>query len=537
MNSHLKKIFIYLGAIGTQAKLWYLEQKPWMRILIAVLVLAVLIISIKALSSDKVSETSDISKRKVKVASIGSLSNGQNNLPLIGTVSSVSEATIRSESSGKLTRVYKRLGDSVVAGSVIAEFENSAERAAVLQAEGAYDQAKASRDITALNSGQAGSSLTESKSQAYNTLSSTYSTMDDAVRGKSDMAYSEPAFEEVKLILTVPDANFVSSLESKRRVVGQILKNREARNKIVSLNSDLISELNTLQTETQTIKNYLDDLYSAYSKAIPDSQHSQSTLDAEKASVQVARSSIGGAISSIVSVRSALSAAITASQVAGNGTVNSGTLATADAQVKQALGAYNAALSRLEKTVIRSPISGTINSLSIQTGDYVTAFSQIAIVSNNGALEIISMVTENDAKRIVVGSPVTINNTISGVVTRVAPAIDPTTNKVEVRVGIRDTKSNLVNGQSVQVSISSKNAVATDRTSGPIVIPISSLKLTPNGANVFIVGTSSELISLPVKEGAILGDQIQILSGLRGDEIIVVDARGLKEGMEVVVSE
>ena len=35
--------------------------------------------------------------------------------------------------------VYKKLGDYVNAGEVIAEFENSGERAQVLQAEGAYD--------------------------------------------------------------------------------------------------------------------------------------------------------------------------------------------------------------------------------------------------------------------------------------------------------------------------------------------------------------------------------------------------------------
>jgi hypothetical protein len=38
-----------------------------------------------------------------------------------------------------------------------------------------------------------------------------------------------------------------------------------------------------------------------------------------------------------------------------------------------------------------------------------------------------------------------------------------------------------------------------------------------------------------VKEGAILGEQIQILEGLTGSEVIVVDARGLKEGMTVTV--
>jgi len=44
-----------------------------------------------------------------------------------------------------------------------------------------------------------------------------------------------------------------------------------------------------------------------------------------------------------------------AGKTSGNTNVN---VTSSDAQVKQAQGAYNAALSRLEKTVIRSSITG-----------------------------------------------------------------------------------------------------------------------------------------------------------------------------------
>jgi RND family efflux transporter MFP subunit len=215
----------------------------------------------------------------------------------------------------------------------------------------------------------------------------------------------------------------------------------------------------------------------------------------------------------------------------GNG---SGSTATADAQVKQAQGAYNAALSRLEKTVIRSPITGTLNSLSIQTGDFVSQFTEVAVVSNNGALEVLSYVTEEDAKRIQVGAEVMIDNKVKGIITRIAPAIDPRTKKIEVRIGIEDSKASLINGQSVRATIT-KN-VKTTTTNSIIKIPLSSLKLTPNGAFVFTVSTSSTLVPIAVHEGAILGEEIQIISGLTGAEEIVTDARGLKSGMTVTVN-
>ena len=479
--------------------------------------------------------------RKVTTASISSLSNSDKDFPLVGIVTSVSEATIRSESGGRLTYVSKKLGDMVYAGGVIAEFENSSEKAALLQAEGVYEQAKAARTIALFNSGQAGTSLIDTKNQTFNTIINTYTTIEDAIRGKTDSAYTDPKFDQVRLLLSVPDANLTSSLEIKRKAIEKILIAREVKNKTLTQKSDLITELNLVLSDSQIVKIYLDDLYTAYSKALTDSNFSQTLIDNGKTNVQTARQSVAASVSGLVSMRTTLTLSTTANQVAGanNQVESSGSLAAADAQVKQALGAYNGALSRLEKTIVRSPITGTLNSLTITTGDYIGAFTQVAVVSNNGALEVISSVTEDDAKRISVGATVTINGTIAGVITRIASAIDPTTKKIEVRVGIKDIKSTLINGQSVRILVTQgkKNVIALGvKKSGPIIIPIAALKLTPQGGNVFTVGASNTLVAIPVKEGAILGEEIQILEGLSGSEVIVTDARGLKEGQIVEVS-
>lgn len=546
MNTHLKKIITLskeiknlIHSILRESVRLYKEQSRKKQIGIAVVAVLVCGVLLKLIfgNGTEVKAVTSVD-RKVTLASVASLSNMEKDFPLIGTVTSVSEATIRSESGGKLVRVYKKLGDSIYAGGVIAEFENSGERASLLQAEGAYEQAKASRSIASLNSGQAGSSLGDTKTQALNAISSAYSTMDDAVRGKTDTAYSDPKFDQIRLLLSVPDVTLTSSLETKRKNIERLLREREAKNKNLKETDDLVSELTALQNEVQTIKSYLDDLFTAYSKALPDSTFTQVTLDSGKSNTQSARQAISGTLSALSGARTAITASITANEVAGGGvTQGSGALASADAQVKQALGAYNAALSRVEKTVIRSPITGTLNSLSINTGDYIGAFTQVAVVSNNGALEVVSFVTEDDAKRITINSPVLINGTIEGVVTRIASALDPVTKKIEVRIGIKNAKTALINGQSVSIVITkNKKQSSPSVASGPIVIPLSALKLTPRGANVFVLSASSTLVSLPVKEGAILGEQIQILEGLTGAEDIVVDARGLKEGAQVSVA-
>lgn len=535
MKEQLKKITSWTREKYNQRYTRFKKLSKLSQTLCALVALAFLgAVSLFFFRGNDVVKKETVVKPQVRVASILTLSNTERDFPLIGNVTSVSEATIRSEASGRLTRVYKKLGDIVYAGGVIAEFENSAERASLLQAEGSYDQAKAVRTIAGLNSGQAGTSLSDTKAQAVNTIISSYVTLDDAVRGKTDSSFLYPKFEQVKLLLSIPDATLATTLESKRRSIEKILISREIKNRSISENSDILAELNSLLSDAQTVKAYLDDLYTAYSKGLSDSNFSLAAIDSGKASVQAARQAVSSTISSLVTTKAALSASLTASQVAGSGSQeSSGTLASADAQVKQALGAYNAASSRLEKTIIRSPITGTLNSLTISTGDYIGSFTQVAIVSNNGALEVISLVTEDDTKRITVGSSVMINETIPGVITRIAQAIDPTTKKIEVRIGIKDAKTTLINGQSVSITILKNKTTVVKNTNAPIVIPLSALKLTPYGANVFTVSATGTLIALPVTEGAILGEQIQILQGLKGDEVIVVDARGLKEGTAV----
>lgn len=545
MNKHITKNAVRIREIGFLIRkmfqeyvVWYKEQSRKKQALIAVVAFLVLGIFVRAIISRSDASDTQVVTRAVKVAPVSLLASTDKAFSLIGTVTSVSEATIRSESGGRLIRVNKKLGDQVYAGDVIASFENSGERASLLQAEGAYEQAKAARDIAKINSGQAGSSLSDTKLQAVNAVSSAYATLDDAIHGKTDIAFSSPQFDEAKLLLSVPDASLIIALEAKRKQIETMLRSREQKNKTITQVSDLASELSLMQNEAQFVKGYLDDLFTAYSKALPDNSFTQAALDQNKTSVQQARQNVTGAITSLVSSRTALTSSMTANEVAGNVTsVVSGTLATSEAQVKQALGAYNAAQSRLEKTIIRSPITGTLNSLTIETGDYITAFSQVAVVSNNGALEVVSSVTEDDAKRITVGSVVTINQDGKGVVTRIASAIDPTTRKIEVRIGITSGGTALVNGQSVNVAIAKSAKDFKERQSGPLTIPISALKLTPRGAFVFEVDASSTLVALPVREGAILGDQIQVLEGLTGDETIVVDARGLKEGVTVSISE
>lgn len=473
--------------------------------------------------------------KEVRVAKVIDLTNRQENTPLLGTVVSINEATIRSESSGKITKVYKSLGDAVSVGDIIAEFDNSQERASLLQAEGAYDAARAAKDISSISGSNSTLQLAEAKNGALNTLNSTYNTLDDVIRVKTDVAFSDPRTNDAKLILSTPDAALVYSLEERRKAIENTLKARDEKNRSLSSESDLATELTNIEKEAQFIKIYLDDLAKAYSKSLANGQVSDAVLTSSKAVVSTARSQVSQTISQIQTSRSTLNSSVANKNISEK-TSGGGAVTSSDAQVKQALGAYEAALARYQKTIIRSPLSGTINSLSVKTGDYVATFSQIGVISNNGSLEVKTYLNEDEAPGVRVGATSTIYKGASaykGKVTKVAEAFDPLTKKIEMRVALLDTTAKeIVNGESVTLTVEKSDLHLSKNTT--LQIPLSSLKMTSTGATVFFV-VDGKTIQKPIKEGAIYGDMIEVKSGLLGDDIIIIDARGLKNDMSVTV--
>jgi RND family efflux transporter MFP subunit len=402
----------------------------------------------------------------------------------------------------------------------------------VLQTQGAYESAKAARDIALINSATTNNTMGDTKTNGLNAINSAYATFDDVIRAKTDTAFNDPRTINPTLKALNTDSLLANKVINERKDIEEMLLERTIKNSQVTVDSDLESYLNSEIQEAQTIKAYLDDLATIYVKALPSSDYPQSAIDAQKAVISASRSTISGTITSLTSTKVAWINALASQKIAGRTTGDSNpSTAASDAQVKTALGAYNGALANLEKTIIRSPINGTLNSLGIKTGDFVNQTSQVAVVSNNGALEIVAYVSEDDAKRITPGADVTINDGIKGKVTKVASAVDPVTKKIQVKVGIVDENTELINGESVKISV--KNVVTKAVASGDIKIPLSAVKITPRGNYVFILSATSSLISVPVELGALLGDQVEIKTGLSGDMQIIKDARGLKEG-EVV---
>jgi len=447
---------------------------------------------------------------EVTVASAGSLSSAVGPLPVTGKVTSLSQASVLAQTSGEVVRLAHALGDYVGAGDVIASFENSGQRAAVLQAQGAYDAAQAALAKSI------GSTAQNSQITSLTSLQSAYAALDDAIHVRADQLFTNAKTSSPDLALTVPDSALVMTLKTERAALEATLA--DARSLATNASPENVTANSAaMLAHVREVRVFLDNLIQAVNETSQSQSTSAATLSAYQASLAIARTEVVGAQSSVTGAKVSY---------------DSNDLAAVQASVKQAQGVLAAAQSGLEKTVVRSPISGTIVSLPVTEGSYVPAFTQMAIVSNPGALYIDTHVTPDDAKTLAVGNRAIIDIGTQGIITFVAPAIDPTTGKIEVKIGIQGDYRALTDGSIVNVALERVHA-PTKVTGADLTIPIVAVKMTPNGPVAFSVGTTSALVALPVALGSILGDRIMIRSGLTPDILIVTDARGLSEGQTV----
>ena len=482
----------------------------------------------------------------VTLASVGSLSGNTGALSVVGNVSSVSKASILAETSGEIVSLNHALGDRVSAGAIIASFENSSQQAAVLQAQGAYAGAQAAlakaSGSTAANSSVTSAQATQSAENAAlaasSVLHSAYASVDDAIHTKADTMMSNPRSNTPQLNVTVPDSQLVVNIQNERTLLDPLITTVATLDDGAT-SADVDARAGTAISSLQTISAFLDDMATALNQAVPSQNVSASMIATDQATIAAARTEVLTSISNLTSAKSAYDSAVagatTATNSASTGTAND--IAAAQANLKSAQGSLNAAEANLEKTIVRAPISGTIVSLPITRGGFVASFSPVAQISNPSALEIDTYVTSSDAKTLVRGGTATIEGGVKGVITFIAPALDPTTGKIQVKIGVVGDQSALTDGDTVAVQlVRSESAVSatTDTTTTAITIPIVAAKITPSGPVVFTV-SSSTLVANVVTFGAISGSSVTITAGITPDMDIVTDARGLSDGEQVVV--
>jgi len=489
---------------------------------------------------------------RVTVASVAALSESGTPLTALGEVRSASQAELRAQKTAEVTGVHVRAGQYIAAGTVLAELENAQERAAVLSAEGILAAAKAARDRTrsgdraedkasiAAQAAGAEIALTTAEDAARTAYTQAYTLAQDALYAKADTFFSNPYTVRPSFRVRSASYDEGEALTRERVALGTLFNTWNTHAAGAVPTPEIEARLTEAASTLERLKTYLDTISSFVSEQKLTDELTASDKAAQEASLFAARNAVDTAQSVVNGARTGLANARTGAVTAGMANAKSAAgarpedLAAADAALTQASGALAGARAALERTIIRAPIAGTVTTLNATRGDFVNALTIVAVVANEHALEIELFVSDATRERLAVGMPALVDGRYTGTITSVAPGLDPDTKQARVTVYVPGTHT-LVNGAYVEVAFSTSPSkeVARAATSSEALLPISAIKVVPEGLVVFTVDDGNTLVAHPIPEGTIEGDRMRVRSGLTPDMRIVTDVRGLSAGDSV----
>ena len=206
----------------------------------------------------------------------------------------------------------------------------------------------------------------------------------------------------------------------------------------------------------------------------------------------------------------------------------------AAAQADAAEAHFQGAEAQLGYTEIRSPITGVITDRAIYEGEMASAGTPLLTVMDVSRVVVRANIPQNQARLLKVGNDATVNQTdgadqVAGKVIVVSPAVDANSTTLQVWVQMANPGGHLKPGVSVHTSI-----VAETLTNAIIVPPAALLPSAEGETVLMVVGADSVAHERKVEVGVREPDKVQILSGVKPEEkVIIVGGVGLEDGNKV----
>jgi len=209
---------------------------------------------------------------------------------------------------------------------------------------------------------------------------------------------------------------------------------------------------------------------------------------------------------------------------------------SAQAQVNAAKAHLDAASVQVGYAKVRTPISGVVSDRAVYPGEMAASGTALISIVDISKVVARANVPMKEAAAIKPGRPARLtgpDGDISGVVTVVSPAVDPSTTTIEVWVQADNPGEILKPGATVRVSIVAETLRDT------MVVPAAALLNSDDGGQKVMVVTSDNVAhERRVNVGIRQGDRVQIISGLQsGDQVIVSGGLGLEDKAKVSIQQ
>ncbi|WP_027716513.1 efflux RND transporter periplasmic adaptor subunit [Desulfuromonas sp. TF] len=209
-------------------------------------------------------------------------------------------------------------------------------------------------------------------------------------------------------------------------------------------------------------------------------------------------------------------------------------------QHEQALASEKLSRKRLTDGTLYATTSGYIAKRSIEPGDTAAAGRPVFEIVQIEPVEVNVGVPETDVHRVRIGQeaditvPALPGKTFQGTVRLINVSADPNTRTYMARIAVENPERLL------RVGMVAEAAIRGDRTISMVTLPGEAVVRDPQGATqVFIYYPDQKRVyAKRVDIGAVIDKDVEIKSGLAGDELIVLAGQGkLRNGLVVSATE
>ncbi|MBI3588851.1 MAG: efflux RND transporter periplasmic adaptor subunit [Candidatus Liptonbacteria bacterium] len=448
------------------------------------------------------------------------------------------------EKSGRVARIGVKVGETVAAGKVLIELDNSELKAQLLEAQANVEAANANwqelvkgareEDIRVKQTelDKAKQDLKNDYDSVSDVLGGAYIKAEDAIRKQLDPLFTNDDDASPQLTFSTGNSQGEADLKNKRLEAGNRLndwKQKLAKLGPLMIQSDLDLSLDDGGNQLLFFKNFLSRTAEILNSNVG---LSQATVDSYRTNLNLARTNVNDAMGNVNGKKQVIASEKISVQkiedelklkLAG---ATPEQLQSKEAELKQAEAREQLILAQINKNIIRSPIEGVVTRQDAKVGEVVAADSPLVAVISANRFEIEANVPEIDIAKIALGNPVKITldafpgETASGKISYIEPAETLVNGVVnfKIKVGFDKEDARMKGGLTADL------VIRTQIKNDALTLPKFAIIESEKGAFVkkFTGKNGNDFRQIPVELGITGRDgNVEIISGLNeGDEVV-----------------
>ncbi len=510
----------------------FIKNNKWWSALIAIVLLIVIYFVFVKKPASTIGSTVTVESRNIT-----------EEVSATGNVKPLSDISMAFETGGKVSDIAVSIGDKVSAGQYLASVSNSDLSAAVDQAKASLSAAEA--DLAILKNGstpqqiavsqsqeqEALGNFNQAKSALINSIQDAYTKSDDAVRNKADSMFDNPRSSTPKLSFDTTNSQLSINVDLERENIENTLLDWNNSSVNLTPDSDLQSAADIANQNLDLIKNFLNDVNLSLNSAVISSSVTEDVISSWQASIATARTNIALAISNMSSASTQYNSMESLLKVAEDQLTLTKAPAT-DNQIKaqqalvdQAAANVENAKAKLEKTIIRSPIDGTISRVDTDVGETVQSGVNVISVISYGEYEVEAFIPEADIAKVKIGDVATTTLDAYGSDTffqMTVIKIDPAETVIEGVPTYKVTLKFASDDSRIKSGMTANLDILTGQKYGVLAVPARSVYSVDTQKYAQLVDSENKIADVPVQTGMRGVDgYIEIISGLKEGDTIV----------------